>query len=130
MDNTISVSQLNSYIKNILMREELLHNIVVFGEISGFKFSGPHAYFTLKDKDGAIACSCFNASKTYTPSKEGESVIVKGSVDYYAKTGRLSLIVSTIQPVGKGLLHIQLEELKEARLLCKAHSSKVDFFRD
>ena len=113
MDNTISVSQLNSYIKNILMREELLHNIVVFGEISGFKFSGPHAYFTLKDKDGAIACSCFNASKTYTPSKEGESVIVKGSVDYYAKTGRLSLIVSTIQPVGKGLLHIQLEELKK-----------------
>ena len=113
MDNTISVSQLNSYIKNLLVREDFFHNIVVFGEISGFKFSGPHAYFTLKDKDAAIACSCFNAAKTYSPSKDGESVIVRGSVDYYSKTGRLSLIVSTIQPVGKGLLHIQLEELKK-----------------
>ncbi len=117
MDNgSISVSQLNGYIKNTLGAEDFFHNLSVFGEVSGFKFSGPHAYFTLKDADAAIACSCFNARKTYSPSKEGESVLVKGYIDYYAKMGKLSIVVSTIQPVGKGLLHVQLEELKRKLL--------------
>jgi len=112
MDNSISVSQLNTYIKNVLQSEEFFHNIAIYGEISGYKFSGPHAYFTLKDKDSAIQCSCFYAAKTYVPKKDGESVIINGSIDYYPKTGKLSVIVNSIQPIGQGLLHIQLEQLK------------------
>lgn len=72
----------------------------------------------MKDKDGAIPCSCFFAKKTYNPTKEGESVICTGKVDYYTKTGKLSLIVESIQPVGKGELHIKLEKLK-AKLLAE-----------
>lgn len=109
---TLSVSQLNIYIRTAIAKQDFLQNVTVFGEVSSFKYSGAHAYFVLKDQDGAIACSCFNAKRTYNPSKEGESVICTGKVDYYSKSGKLSLIVGTIQPVGKGALHIKLEELK------------------
>lgn len=116
MSEPISVSQLNSVIYSTLSENHALKQLSVFGEISSFKYSGPHAYFTLKDKGGAIACTCFYAKKTYNPTKEGESVIATGSVDYYGKSGRLSLRVDSIQPVGKGALHIMLEKLKQKLL--------------
>lgn len=115
MDNVnagISVSQLNNAIRLSLSREVSFRNVVVFGEVSSFKYTGPHAYFTLKDAEAAISCCCFNGRKTYNPTKEGESVLCVGSVDFYARTGRLSLIVNTIQPVGTGKVHQMLEERK------------------
>ena len=110
---SISVSQLNGYIRKVVSAQDALRYVCVFGEVSSFKYTGPHAYFTLKDQDAAIACCCFNGKKTYNPTKEGESVLCTGAVDYYPKSGKLSLIVSTIQPVGAGKLHIMLRELKE-----------------
>lgn len=113
--DSISVSQLNGYIRKVIGAQEVLRYVSVFGEVSSFKYTGPNAYFTLKDQDAAIQCCCFNGRKTYNPTKEGESVLCTGSVDYYVKGGRLSFIVNTIQPVGAGKLHLMLEERK-ARL--------------
>lgn len=113
-ENTISVSEVNATIKACI-DSPIFKGLEVFGEVSGFKFSGPHAYFTLKDKESQLSCVCFYAQKTYNP-KDGESVIVRGSVDYYLKGGRLSLQVNSIQPVGKGMLFLEFERLK-AKLL-------------
>ena len=109
--NILNVTTLNNYINSIFRAEELLHNINVAGEISGFKITKGHAYFTLKDENSQIACNCFNCAKTYIP-KDGESVILKGSVDYYAKGGRLNFNVDSITSIGKGLLAYKLELLK------------------
>ena len=73
---SITVSQLNNWIHNVFVAEELLHNIVVLGEVSGFKISGPHAYFTLKDSGAAIAVNDFSYRSRYIP-KEGEQVFIK-----------------------------------------------------
>lgn len=89
----------------------MLHNINVAGEVSGFKVTKGHAYFTLKDENCQIACNCFNCAKTYIP-KDGESVVLKGSVDYYAKGGRLNFNVDSITSIGKGLLAYKLELLR------------------
>ncbi|MBQ7653301.1 MAG: exodeoxyribonuclease VII large subunit [Clostridia bacterium] len=113
MDNAISVSQLNAVVHNAIAGERGLQNVVVYGEISSFKYSGAHAYFTLKDESAQIACNLFYAKKTYNPTKDGEAVIVSGYVDFYAKNGKLSLNVNVIQPVGKGALHVKLEQLKK-----------------
>lgn len=113
LENTISVSEVNATVKGV-MDAPIFKGLQVFGEVSGFKFSGPHAYFTLKDKNSQLSCVCFYAAKTYNP-KDGESVIVRGSLDYYVKGGRLSLQVNNIQPVGQGLLFLEFERLK-ARL--------------
>lgn len=108
---TVTVSEVNASIK-ACVDSPIFQGLEVFGEISGFKFSGPHAYFTLKDKNSQLSCVCFNARKTYNP-KDGESVIVKGSLDYWIKGGRLSLQATSIEPVGQGALALEFERLKE-----------------
>ncbi|MBQ3754846.1 MAG: exodeoxyribonuclease VII large subunit [Clostridia bacterium] len=110
LQNAISVTEVNLTIK-ACMDSPIFKGLLVFGEVSGFKFSGPHAYFTLKDKQSQISCVCFNAAKTYQP-KDGEGVIVKGSLDYYVKGGRLSLQVTSIEPAGMGALALEFEKLK------------------
>lgn len=129
-EKTISVSEVNATIKACI-DAPIFKGLEVFGEVSGFKFSGPHAYFTLKDKDSQLSCVCFYAAKTYNP-KDGESVIVKGSLDYYLKGGRLALQASSIQPVGKGMLFLEFERLK-AKLLAEgifdeAHKKPIPKF--
>lgn len=110
MENTVSVSEVNAAIKACI-DAPIFKGLEVFGEVSGFKFSGPHAYFTLKDKNSQLSCVCFYAAKTYNP-KDGESVIIRGELDYYLKGGRLSLKANSIQPVGQGLLFLEFERLK------------------
>lgn len=112
MGDFVSVSLLTGYIKNILGAEELLHDIKLVGEVSGLRCSGPHAYFTLKDENAQIACNCFSYAKTYLP-KNGESVCLFGGVDFYPLGGKLSFNCKKIEPLGKGLLALQLEQLKK-----------------
>ena len=111
-NNFIKVSELNNVIKRIFYAEEMLHNIVILGEVSGFKISGNHAYFALKDEEAAISCNDFNFKKTYVP-KEGEQILVQGTVDYYAKLGKLGFNAEKIIPYGEGALAAQLEKLKQ-----------------
>ena len=110
LQNAISVSEINYTIK-ACMDSPIFKGLLVLGEVSGYKLSGAHAYFTLKDKDSQISCVCFNAARTYMP-KDGESVLAKGSIDYYVKGGRLSLQVSSMEPAGMGVLAIEFERLK------------------
>ncbi len=116
-NKTLSVEELNGYIHSIFLAEEMLLGVSVFGEVSGVRVSGPHAYFTVKGKTAAISCNLFSYQRTYLP-KDGESVILKGSPDYYVKTGKLSFNVTSVQPIGVGRLHIELEKLK-AKLLAE-----------
>ena len=111
-NKALSVEELNGYIHSIFLAEEMLLGVTVFGEVSGFKISGQHAYFTIKGENAAIPCNLFNYKRTYVP-RDGDSVLLKGSPDFYVKTGRLSFNVTTVQPVGVGQLHIELEMLKK-----------------
>ena len=110
--NIIKVSELNTVIHNIFVAEEMLHGIVICGEVSGFKISRNHAYFALKDELAAISVNDFNYASKYVP-KEGEQILVKGSVDYYAPTGKLSFNATSIQPYGAGALAALFEKLKK-----------------
>lgn len=113
MSDFISVSVLNAYIKNIIDAEDILHNICVAGEISGFKCSGPHAYFTLKDENAQISGNLFSyAHADYIP-RDGETVLAYGTVDYYGKQGKLNLKVRKFVPIGDGALALKLEELRK-----------------
>ena len=62
---TLSVSELNSYIKKILDNDFILNNLSVKGEISNLKYhSSGHIYFSLKDDNGKINCIMFK-NKAY-----------------------------------------------------------------
>lgn len=107
----ISVTEISLSIK-ACFDSGLYKNVEVLGEISGIKVAGPHAYFALKDENCTIQCSCFQYKKTYFP-KDGEQVIVRGDIDYYVKSGKLSIVVREIKPYGDGLLAQKFEMLKK-----------------
>ncbi len=131
MNSAITVSQINEYIKNIFDNEELLHNINIYGEISGVSISGGNMYFTIKDEGGILPCVLFG-----TVFKDiiinGEQVLLTGTPRYYAKGGRLSFNVTKAVPYGKGLLYQQYLELKakleKEGLFDEAHKKEIPKF--
>ena len=89
----VSVSELNTYIKDKFQEDEYLNNVLVKGEISNFKnhYTG-HMYFTLKDENSLIKCVMF---KTYTSHldfmpKDGMKVVILGSVSVFERDRYIS----------------------------------------
>jgi len=110
---TLSISQLNNYIKNIFDNEELLIGVSVYGEVTNFKISNGIAYFDIKEEGAQLSCVKFSS---FTPfAKNGDQVIVTGKLNYHVKLGRLSFVVSKVEPYGMGELYKKYLELK-ARL--------------
>lgn len=112
MFQAITVSQYNTYIKQIFDAEELLHNIKIVGEVSGFSTAKNSVYFSLKDEGGMISCVSFYPS-LFLDIKEGERVIVTGKPNYYAKGGRLSFNVNKIERDGNGELYQRFLQMKD-----------------
>ncbi len=112
---TFSVTELNGYVKNILLNDVILNNIFVAGEVVGLKkhFSG-HLYFTLKDEDGSINCVMFKNNTKFLPIpiENGMKVVLNGSVTIYAKTGSFQITCRSIKPFGVGDLQIKIDQLK------------------
>ena len=60
MAGVYSVTQVNSYIKNMFVQDFLLRRISVKGEVSNCKYhSSGHIYFTLKDSGGTLSAVMF-----------------------------------------------------------------------
>ena len=115
MKNVYTVAQVNSYIKNMFTQDFLLQSILVKGEVSNCKYhSSGHIYFTLKDAKGAIACVMFagNRSGLKFHMREGQQVVVAGTVDVYERDGKYQLYASEIILDGAGLLYERFEQLK------------------
>jgi exodeoxyribonuclease VII large subunit len=92
----------------------------VVGEVSNFT-DRTHWYFDLKDAAAVVNCVMFAAltrkvSAAGVRVQQGMQVVVSGRVEYYAKGGRVSLIVDSLEPVGVGALDLafrqRCEELK------------------
>lgn len=115
-DMAISVTELNSYIKNKIADDEYLNNILIKGEISNFKnhYTG-HMYFTLKDENSLIKCVMFKtyAQKLGFMPKDGMKVFVLGGVSVFERDGVYQVYVKAMQEDGVGLLYRKYEELKQ-----------------
>ena len=60
--STLTVTELNEYIKLLLDSQPLLSKLFVVGEISNFTdHRSGHLYFTLKDKDSAVRAVMFRS---------------------------------------------------------------------
>lgn len=116
MDNTLSVSQLNLYVKSLLEGDSKLLNIAVTGEISNFKnhYSSGHWYFNLKDSGAAVRCVMFRfaASKVKFVPEDGMKVILRGRVSLYEKDGQYQFYAEDMIPDGIGEILLQFEQVK------------------
>ncbi|HZX21583.1 MAG TPA: exodeoxyribonuclease VII large subunit [Clostridia bacterium] len=112
----LSVSEVNQYIKRILISDPILAHIHVKGEMSNYNpHSSGHMYFTLKDKGGRISCVMFRSDcerLKFVP-KEGMSLVCKGYISLYERSGQYQLYVRDMEPAGIGALYIAYLQLKE-----------------
>ncbi len=115
MKNIYSVTQVNSYIRNMFTQDFMLQSIRVRGEISNCKYhSSGHIYFTLKDAKAAIACVMFASSRSGLAFRlqEGQQVVVDGGMDVYERDGKYQLYARAITRDGTGQLYERFEQLK------------------
>lgn len=111
-----TVAQLNTYIKNMFTQDFLLNSLYVKGEVSNCKYhSSGHIYFTLKDRKGTIACVMFagNRNGLNFQLREGQQIVVGGSVDVYERDGKYQLYAREITLDGEGALYERFEKLKK-----------------
>ena len=63
MHQTLTVTQINEYIRGKMEQDVILNNVVIQGEISNYKvYPSGHHYFTLKDEGAALKCVMFKGS--------------------------------------------------------------------
>lgn len=114
--NVYSVGQVNAYIKNMFAQDFMLRQISVSGEISNCKYhSSGHIYFTLKDSSGTIQAVMFAGNRRGLTfhMKEGDNVVVTGSIEVYERDGKYQLYAREITLAGAGDLYLKYEALKK-----------------
>lgn len=134
MDNIYTVSNINQYIQYIIQNNASLQNILVQGEISGLRkdFKG-HYYFSIKDDRCSLSCKMWSstASRLNFIPKDGDEVLIKGSIDVYDVRGTYSLTAYYMEPYGLGKELLKLQELKkklEAEGLFSLPKKKIPSF--
>ena len=114
--SVISVTQLNTYVKNLIDENIVLNNLLVKGEVSNLKYhpSG-HVYFSLKDNDSVIKCVLFSsyAGNLNFRLNEGDKIIINGNLSVYLQGGTYQIYVKNAIKDGIGNLYLEYEKLKK-----------------
>ena len=135
MNNVYTVGQVNRYVKNMFVQDFFLRSVSVKGEVSNCKYhTSGHIYFSLKDETGTIACVMFAGQRhgLSFSMKNGDKVIVTGTVDVYERDGRYQLYAKGISLEGTGLLYERYlalkQELEEMGMFAQEYKQPVPKF--
>ena len=113
---TLSVCEVNNYVKKLVENDFILKNLNVKGEISNLKFhSSGHIYFSLKDENSKVNCIMFknNAVNLDFRLEEGMKVEIKARLGVYHKEGTYQLYCENIKKAGIGELFEEFHKLKK-----------------
>ena len=112
---TLTVTELNEYIRMQMDGDGVLSNLFVRGELSNCKaYSSGHLYFTVKDADAQLSGVMFRsyaASLPFIP-RDGMRVILHGRVSVYPTRGQYQIYADEMIADGAGSLAMQFEQLK------------------
>jgi exodeoxyribonuclease VII large subunit len=107
----ITVSQLAAQI-DAALKTGISAPVRFVGEVSGFR-DRTHWYFDLKDANAVVSCVMFQSAAKrvgFTPAN-GQQVVCRGLVEFYAKGGKVSVILDSMEPVGAGALELAYRAL-------------------
>ncbi|MFN0131003.1 MAG: exodeoxyribonuclease VII large subunit [Phycisphaerales bacterium] len=110
-----SVAELSARVARAITAA-LPDRVRITGHVSGFR-DRTHWYFDLGDaaRESVVSCVVFASSRSKAGHKpaDGQEIIVTARLDYYAKQGRLTLIVESIEPVGASARELAFRRLVE-----------------
>lgn len=108
---TITVSQLNNYIRGVVDIDGVLSDVSVRGEVTNLKRARDGWYFSLKDDVAAINCFCY---ESITPPETGSVAIAEGQVNFFIKSGNISLFVRRLTATDNtGAAYLRFVELRD-----------------
>ena len=116
MQKVYSVSQINTYIRNMFTQDFVLNRISIRGEVSNCKYhTSGHIYFSLKDAGGTLACIMFAGARKGLAFRlsDGQQVVVDGNVNVYERDGKYQLYATGIRLDGAGILYEKYLALKQ-----------------
>ncbi len=132
---TLTVTELNNYIKGLLDLDPMLGNVSVRGELSNYKvYPSGHHYFTLKDNESSLRCVMFKSSavKLRFRPESGMGVTAYGRIAVYPRDGVYQLYCTGLMPEGAGDLQVAFEQLKaqlaSEGLFDRAHKKPLPAF--
>ena len=110
----ISVSELNHLVA-LQLRDPRLSGLYVRGQVSGFSVNSGHWYFELKDSNEVVVrCAAWRSSNVRMKMpRNGDQVIVRGTVNFYEPRGSLTFVVDSLQADGQSALYLRFLQLKE-----------------
>lgn len=117
----LSITEINSYIRDKMDNDGLLCSLAVRGEISNYKvYPSGHHYFTLKDENASLRCVMFkgNAFRLRFRPENGMQIIAMGKISVYPRDGGYQLYCTAMTVDGVGDLYAAFEQLK-AKLAAK-----------
>lgn len=94
----------------------MLNRIFIRGEVSNCKYhTSGHIYFSLKDGTGTIACVMFAGQRKGLAfsMKDGDKVVVGGSISIYERDGKYQMYAREITLEGAGILYERFLALKK-----------------
>ena len=112
----LSITQINEYIRGKMDSDLLLNQVAVKGEISNYKlYPSGHHYFTLKDEAAALKCVMFkgNAVRLRFRPENGMKIIATGKISVYPRDGAYQLYCTGMSVDGIGDLYAAFEQLKK-----------------
>ena len=113
---TLTVSEVNNYLKRVVDNDFIMNNLSVKGEVSNLKIhSSGHIYFSLKDGESKINCVMFKSDAVNLDFllENGMEVSVKARLSIYMKEGSYQLYCREIDNVGIGKLFEKYEQMKK-----------------
>jgi len=112
---TLTVTELNEYLRMQMDGDSVLSNLFVRGELSNCKmYASGHFYFTVKDAESQLSGVMFRsyASRLGFVPKDGMKVILHGRISVYPARGQYQIYADDMVPDGAGSLALQFEQLK------------------
>ena len=113
-EGVLTITQLAARI-DAAIKSGVPGRVKAVGEISNVS-NRTHWYFSLKDEGAVISAVAFasTARKLRVLPTQGDRVIATGRLDFFAPSGRVSLIIDELEPIGQGSLERELKARVES----------------
>ena len=116
MSERVTVTELNTRVRELFGSTPYLKDIWLVGEISNFKqYPSGHCYFTIKDAGSEIRAVMFKSARSRIDFTPGDSMKIEayGHLDMYVERGTYQFVTESMKRSGIGDLYLKYEALKK-----------------